>query len=331
MESGELQLHPAPFHLLHELQVITETYSARAPEHGLAFTSLIQPSLEGLVIGDSVRLSQVLHNLLGNAFKFTPLGGTITLAVERIHGTQKIQFTIHDTGPGVPLAEQETIFEIFTQGSVAGSRPEGVGLGLAIARQLARAMDGDIVCRSGTESGSAFIFTATLPSQLSAVQDGTASAPAPGRKSNYAGHTIYIADDDQINALVHGSVVRSIGCDLEVFSNGQALVDRFTSTDKRPAAILLDWDMPILDGRSATLAIRSHELRLGLSPVPIIGLSANPSPAYSMAGIQAGMTMFLTKPCSPVDLAAALTAQIGRQAAPAADGIPSNRPAWSSD
>lgn len=331
MDSGELQLHPAPFHLLHELQVITETYTARAPEHGIAFNALIQPSLEGLVVGDSVRLSQVLHNLLGNAFKFTPLGGTITLSVERIHGTQDIQFTIRDTGPGVPLAEQESIFEIFTQGSVAGSRPEGVGLGLAIARQLARAMNGDIVCRSGTKTGSAFIFTASLPTQLSAVQDATTPPASAARKSNYAGHTIYIADDDQLNALVHGSVVRSIGCDLEVFTNGQALVDRFASTNKRPAAILLDWDMPVLDGRSATLAIRRHELRQGLAPVPIIGLSANPSPEYSMAGIQAGMTLFLTKPCSPAELAATIATQVGHAALPGLEQLPANRPAWSAD
>jgi CheY-like chemotaxis protein len=273
----------------------------------------------------------VLHNLLGNAFKFTPLGGTITLAVERIHGTQDIQFTIRDTGPGVPQAEQESIFEIFTQGSVAGSRPEGVGLGLAIARQLARAMNGDIVCRSGTKTGSAFIFTASLPSQLSVVHDPVAATPSPARKSNYAGHTIYIADDDQLNALVHGSVVRSIGCDLEVFTNGQALVDRYAATEKRPAAILLDWDMPVLDGRSATLAIRRHELRHGLAPVPIIGLSANPSPEYSVAGMQAGMNVFLTKPCSPAELAATMAAQVGHSNSPGIETHPIERPAWSSD
>ena len=314
MESGRLQLQPEPFHLLRELAIITETYAARGPEVGVGFKAYIQPSLEGLVVGDAARIAQVLHNLLGNAFKFTPLGGAITLEVERVPGTPDVQFIVRDTGPGVPESEREAIFEIFTQGSVAGSRPEGVGLGLAISRQLARAMGGDVQCRSAGSIGSAFVFSAELPAQ--AAPAGADPAPAVAApKSTYAGMTVYLADDDERSALVAGSVVRSLGCDLESFTNGADLIDRFVTTAHSPDAIVLDWDMPRLDGRSAALAIRHHERRNNRRPIPIIGLSANPSPTYSLAGLSAGMTVFLTKPCAPHDLAAAITAHIGREAA----------------
>jgi two-component system, sensor histidine kinase len=316
MESGRLQLHPAPFHLLHELSVITETYAARASEVGIGFAAYIQPSLEGLVSGDSARIAQVLHNLLGNAFKFTLLGGKITLEVERIHATSTIQFLVRDTGPGVPESERDTIFEIFAQGSVAGNRPDGVGLGLAISRQLAREMDGDVVCRSGGLVGSAFVFTATLPHQLAAVGHPPAAPPAMAvaRRSQYVGLTVYLADDDPGSALVAGSVIRSLDCDLESFVNGAELLERFITTSERPDAIVLDWDMPMLDGRSTALAIRHHERLHDLRPVPIIGLSANPAPSFSLAGLTAGMTVFLTKPCSPLELAGVLTAHLGRDA-----------------
>lgn len=332
MESGRLQLHPAPFHVLHELSVITETYAARAPEVGVGFKAYIQPSLEGIVTGDSARIAQVLHNLLGNAFKFTPMGGKITLEVERIYTTSTIQFLVRDTGPGVPESERDTIFEIFAQGSVAGNRPQGVGLGLAISRQLAREMDGDVVYRSGGLVGSAFVFTATLPHQLAVVGDQSAmpAATVVARRSQYAGLMIYLAEDDASSALVAGSVVRSLGCDLESFANGADLFDRFITTSKRPDAILLDWDMPKLNGRSAALAIRHHERRNDLRPVPIIGLSANPSPSYSLAGIRAGMTMFLTKPCPPHELAAALTAHLGREPTVAVDNAAIDK-GWTTD
>jgi two-component system, sensor histidine kinase len=329
MESGRLQLHPAPFHLLHELSLITETYTARAPELGVRFNAVIPRSLDGVVVGDSARLAQVLHNLLGNAFKFTPIGGTITLSVERTPGGANLRFTVRDTGPGVPVAERESIFEVFTQGSIAGSRPEGVGLGLAIARQLARAMDGDIVYSSDLDVGSTFVFTAMLPSKLAAISDSTVAMSMPVPKSNYAGLTIYVADDDELNALVHGSVVRAIGCDVEMFENGRLLFDRFTTTDKPPAAILRDWDMPVLDGRATALAIRRYEARNGLSAVPIIGLSANTSP--SMSGIDAGMTAFLSKPCMPGDLAEALTSHIGRETSSGRASPLVTRPSWSDD
>lgn len=324
MESGRLQLHPAPFHLLHELSVITETYAAQAPEVGVGFKAYIQPSLEGLVTGDSVRIAQVLHNLLGNAFKFTPMGGKITLEVERIHATSTIQFLVRDTGPGVLESERDTIFEIFAQGSVAGNRPEGVGLGLAISRQLAREMGGDVVYRPGGLVGSAFVFTAALPHQLAVVghQPAAPAAVAVAPRSKYVGLTIYLADDDPDSSLVAGSVIRSLGCDLESFTNGAEVLDRFITSSKRPDAIVLDWNMPQLDGRSAALAIRHHERSNDLRPIPIIGLSANPSPSYSLAALKAGMTAFLTKPCAPHELAAVLTAHLGREAVVSLNGDP---------
>lgn len=328
MESGRLQLHPAPFNLLHELCLISETYAARAPEVGIGFKAFIQPSLDGMVVGDAARISQVLHNLLGNAFKFTPLGGRVTLEVERMQTSSSIQFVVRDTGPGVPEDEREAIFQTFTQGTVAGTRPKGVGLGLAISRQLAREMAGDIHYRPGGATGSVFAFTANLPVKLSVVGHDSAAPVAIPRRSQYAGLTVLLADDDPGSSLVAGTVIRSLGCDLETFSNGADLVEHFIKATRRADAIVLDWDMPKLDGREAAMAIRHHERKEHLRPIPIIGISANPSPAYSLAGIRAGMTVFLTKPCPPEDLARALTEHIGREAIVAAD---TKHDSWSTD
>jgi CheY-like chemotaxis protein len=313
MESGKLQLVPQPFNLRQELDSIAATYGARAPEVGIGFVAYIQPSLAGLVVGDKGRLAQVLHNLLGNAFKFTPLGGSVSLSVERLHGTDTIQFLVRDSGPGVAESEQEAIFDPFTQGSFAGSRPEGVGLGLAISRQLARAMLGDVVCRPVVPSGSEFTFTAVLPVYVPALGDRPLPSDVAKPRSSVAGLTVYVADDDSLNALIHGSVVRSMGCELETFGDGQQLVERVLNASASPAAIVLDWDMPVLDGRAATLAIRRHEQASGSRPVPIIGLSANSLPSYRVAGLEAGMTLFLTKPCAPQVLVDALKSVLERQ------------------
>ncbi len=313
IEGGRLQLRPLPFNLLHELSIVSAAYQERANEVGVSFKAYLQPSLLGFVMGDGARVTQVLHNLLANAFKFTPWGGQITLEVERISETSSVQFVVRDTGPGVAEIDRIPIFEIFEQGNQGDTRPGGVGIGLAISRQLARQMGGDVVYRPGGLVGSAFVFTANLPQQTIAEHSDAPEIAATLPKSAYSALTIYLAEDDPTSSLVAATVIRSLGCYLEDFSDGKALLERFKGTSTRPHVIVLDWDMPTLNGYDTTLAIRAHEARNNLKPVTIICLTANPAPTFKMAGKKAGMNALLTKPCAPHELAAALSENIGRE------------------
>ena len=314
IEAGRLELKLAPLDLAREIMLLRETYHARAMEAGIRFTTLTRGTVDSWVTGDDVRVAQVLHNLLGNAFKFTPLGGEVSLTVRREPGSAMVEFEIRDSGPGIAAQETERVFEIFVQGSArAGSRPEGVGLGLSIARQLARAMGGDVRCISEPGKGSNFVFSARLPlADIDGPKDKPESTRLEASRRQSPGRTVAIAEDDALSALVSASTVRRLGFDIEEFGDGRALVARLTRAGGRPDLVLMDWDMPRLNGKHATIAIREHERAHGLPPVPIIGLSANASPGYAAAARRAGMDEFVAKPCPPAELAKLIEAFISR-------------------
>jgi signal transduction histidine kinase/ActR/RegA family two-component response regulator len=307
IEAGRLELKHEPMDLQRELTLLRGTWSARADEIGVRLIVDVEAGVGRWVNGDAVRVMQVLGNLVGNAFKFTPLGGSIEVQVARPQQGDSVSFKVRDSGPGVPMQDVERIFEAFVQGrDPSGSRPDGVGLGLAISRQLARAMGGDVQCTSTVGSGATFEFTAELPVLRQVPQEargvfiGTRARQTPGRIG--AGKTVLIVDDDSSSRLVAATALRQLGCEVEEIEDGVRLLKR-VKAGRRPAAVVLDWDMPGLDGCQAALAIREHEAAKGLDPVPIVGLSANAAPEFASRAMQAGMDEFLVKPCSPVDLA----------------------------
>ncbi|HEY2928434.1 hybrid sensor histidine kinase/response regulator, partial [Piscinibacter sp.] len=314
IEAGRLELKLAPLDLAREIMLLRETYHARAMEAGIGFTTLTRGTVDSWVIGDDVRVAQVLHNLLGNAFKFTPLGGEVGLTVRREPGSAMVEFEIRDSGHGIAAGETERVFETFVQGSArAGSRPEGVGLGLSIARQLARAMGGDVRCISEAGKGSTFVFSARLPlADVDWPKEEPESTRLEASRRQSSGRTVAIAEDDALSALVSASTVRRLGFDIEEFGDGQALVSRLTRSGVRPDLVLMDWDMPRLNGKQATLAIREYERAHELPQLPIIGLSANASPGYAAEARRAGMDEFVAKPCPPGELAKLIEAFIGR-------------------
>jgi signal transduction histidine kinase/FixJ family two-component response regulator len=302
MEQGRLKLQLVPFSFDTEISLLRETYLARAHETGLRFELELSGDIRTPVIGDSVRVGQVLHNLLGNAFKFTPLGGTVRLSVHRSAGSDYVLCDVEDTGPGIPKEELETIFEVFEQGAPSDSgrsRPEGAGLGLAIARQLARAMGGDVFCESEVGKGSSFSFTAKLPI---APGSDAETAPSAARRSTQvmgAGRTVAIVDDDSTSCLVAATALRGIGCHVDEYPDGHAVLKAVLTTHDRPDVVLMDWDMPHVNGGEATRLVRSFEQRHALPRLPIVGLSASALPSVEAASKAAGMDAFLAKPCSP--------------------------------
>ncbi len=308
IKSGRLDLVKTPLDLPRQLDLLRATYQTRANESGIQFTIATAGNIQTTVEGDAVRIAQVLNNLLGNAFKFTPLGGKVSLTVSRADHSDIVEFEIEDTGPGIPAEEISRVFEIFTQGQHGPrARPEGVGLGLAIARQLANAMGGDVLCRSQVGKGSVFTFAVPLPiSEAAADEQASLAAPTASKRARTlfgTGQTVAIADDDVTSSLVCASVLRRMGCNVEEYANGRLLLDRILRRGAMPDLIVMDWDMPQVDGTTATRRIRAHESAQGLSSVPIIGISANAASGSEKLALAVGMNAFIAKPCSPEDIA----------------------------
>lgn len=313
VRSGKLELELQRVDFRRELNLLRETYSNRADESGMGFSMTVAEGVGRWVVCDEVRVAQVLHNLIGNAFKFCPMGGRIRLNVDRPDGGDLVSFTVADSGPGLSAEDIGRVFEAFVQGSgPAGARPQGVGLGLSIARELARAMGGDVVCTSQPGQGAEFVFTARMPAAaaempLDLARQQAADALVAGRPLGL-GQTIVVADDDEPSLLVAVSAARTMGFQVDECRDGTTALRRLAVLSSRPAAAILDWDMPGMDGRAVTVALRRFEAEHRLEPIPVIGVSANGAVQDALAAVSNGMTVFLSKPSPPEEIAHAIAA-----------------------
>jgi CheY-like chemotaxis protein/anti-sigma regulatory factor (Ser/Thr protein kinase) len=251
------------------------------------------------VLGDISRLRQVLLNLIGNAIKFTELGG-VTVCVRR--AGELVTVAVQDSGIGIPEAEQERIFDAFHQiESSFDRRFTGTGLGLTISRELARAMRGDLVCRSQVGAGSTFTLTLCLPR---AATPATVATVPGDLGASLRGHVL-LAEDNEVNALVARSVLERAGLRVEVVEDGAAALERST-TAPLPDLVLMDCQMPVMDGFEATRRIRAFEQRGGRARLPIVALTANAYEADRERCLAAGMDEHLPKPFRDQELMAVL-------------------------
>jgi CheY-like chemotaxis protein len=312
IESGRLELHPAPFDLVVELRQLVDLYRERTAATAVSFALEAQLPASCWVIGDAARVRQVLHNLLGNAVKFTKQGW-IKLAVSR--GAQgETRFIVTDTGPGISAEDQVTIFQAFAQTASVAMQPDvGTGLGLAISRELAQAMGGQVTVESIIGVGSKFEFMASLPAADAPVVDEDArvqaanSATAPHR---FAGYRVLLAEDNDVNALIAEAALQHLGIEVFRVSSGRDAVARALGP-QRPHAVLMDLRMPDLDGLAATREIRAKEEAARISRVPIVALTANSSRDDVDSCQAAGMDGFLSKPFSEEGLVRELAAHLG--------------------
>jgi two-component system, sensor histidine kinase len=265
---------------------VSDLLSAVAAEKGLGFRVLLQPPLPARACGDASRIKQVLHNLLGNAIKFTREGG-ITLEVAATHAG--LQFTVRDTGQGIAAEEAERIFDAFAQAGEGPARRAGTGLGLTISRQLARAMGGDVRYVGNPEGGAAFVFSVTAP-HLAALDDDPPGAWS-ARSFQLEGHVL-VVDDSPVNAMVAGGMLERFGLRVDVAEDGEQALQRLANTPYD--AVLMDCQMPGLDGFEATRRWRAQE-----GParrLPIIAVTANAVPGDRERCLSAGMDDYLAKP-----------------------------------
>ena len=306
IEAGQFALHEAPFDLADELDRVAEVFTLRAADKGLQFKLQLELPRPCWVRGDAARLRQVLHNLLGNAVKFTARGGlSLRAAPGLVPGS--VRMTVGDSGPGMNSDEIARVFEPFQQAGAA-RLTEGVGLGLTIAREIAIAMGGNVTVQSRPGAGSAFHFDALLPAVPAPVP---AAAPAPASTVPLP-RRVLVVDDDEVNALIAGALLHSLGVGHEHVSDGQQAVQRALRADDRPELVLMDCRMPVMDGLAATAEIRRQEALLELPRLRIVALTAADADADRAACLAAGMDQVLGKPFTREQLA-----QVLREASPA--------------
>jgi len=302
IEAGQFAMRSERFELGTVIQNLADLYTVRAVDKGLDFTLNLQLDIPCWVTGDPARVRQVLHNLLGNAVKFTQRG-SITLTLVRDAESGRLSAEVQDTGPGIEASELVQVFEAFRQVGSAAARPfEGTGLGLTIARDIAQAMGGDISMRSTVGVGTCALFTALLPA--AAAPDASAEPPLPGSTAGPAAGTcrVLIAEDDDVNAVIATAYLEHMGVTAERVKDGRQAVRHALREIDRPDLVLMDCRMPSMDGMAATREIRAQERSLGLPRVPVIALTATTSDINRQLCLNAGMDAFMSKPYTKEDL-----------------------------
>jgi two-component system, sensor histidine kinase len=305
IESGHLAMQRQPFELAAQVDQVAAVHAMRADDKGLQFEQVLQFERPQWVSGDPARFRQVLHNLLGNAIKFTPQG-QVRLTVQRLRGDGGlVQVSVADSGPGISPQELDHVFEAFRQSGTTPAGPlEGAGLGLTIARELARAMGGDVVAQSTVGCGSTMTFTAQLP-----ITAAPAAAPVPLQPPALAaarGAHVLLAEDDDVNALIATAYLERMGVQVERVADGRMAVIKAMRSSRRPDLVLMDCRMPAMDGYAATRAIREREAALGLSPLPVVALTATVTDDDRRSCMEAGMSDFVSKPFTLEELSALL-------------------------
>ena len=305
IEAGKLELEDTAFSLRDTVDRTLALVADRARDKGLALVADTS-AVPDAWTGDATRISQALLNLLANAIKFTEHGRVALRVqiVQELNDLRLLRFAVSDTGIGIDAATLARLFAAFEQADASTTRRHGgTGLGLAITQSLARLMGGDAGASSTPGQGSEFWFTARLRPAPSAQRDrsGPAASAEAALRAGCAGSRLLLAEDNEINQIVAAELLRSVGLVVDIEADGQAAVQRVRSQPYD--LILMDVQMPLLDGVQAARAIRQLP---GRRHTPIVALTASSLAEDHKACLDAGMNEVLIKPIDPAALFAAL-------------------------
>ena len=305
IEAGGLVLEKIPYDLLDTLESVRSIILERAGAKGLEFFAELAPDLPRHVIGDPTRLRQVLINLLGNAVKFTERGSVrLAVAIE----PDWLALDVRDTGVGMDEAGLARLFQPFAQADETITRKYGgTGLGLLISKELVEAMGGAIEVESTPGVGTCFHIR--LPLRVASVAAPGQAAAVPGPLSSLAALVkgrILLVDDNRVNQQLGSAMLRRLGLEFDVAGNGLEALRSIEGGDY--ALVLMDMEMPEMDGLTATREIRRREATLTGQRLPIIAMTANALAEDRELCFTAGMDGYISKPIS----LAAMEAEIGR-------------------
>jgi two-component system sensor histidine kinase/response regulator len=296
IEAGDLEIKPTVFSLAEVTDSLRTMMIAMVEQRGLELIFRQSPDLPTLLVGDSIRLSQILRNLISNSIKFSE-HGKIIVAIDGVERTQThtaLRFSVYDSGIGISPEQLARLFQAFSQGDGSTIRRYGgTGLGLIICKRLVEAMGGRIVVDSTPGRGSTFSFVLNFdlpahPAHRPVNEDAMMeSAPSP----RLAGVRVLIVEDNPVNQAVAEGILASAGAISAIAANGREAVDLLRT--RTFDAVLMDLQMPEMDGYSATRAIRTE---LGLTRLPIIAVTAHALEEEKLRCREVGMSEHLSKP-----------------------------------
>jgi signal transduction histidine kinase/CheY-like chemotaxis protein len=305
IEAGRLTLDPAPFDLMSLVDDVVRLLKERADAKGVALRWARPAAVPAAFVGDAGRIRQILLNLVGNAVKFTERGHVcVTLQVWLDGGeAAQVSVAVEDTGIGIPADKLGAVFEKFTQADASTTRRYGgTGLGLAISRQLAELMSGQLSVESCLGRGSTFTLRLPLPVAAAGLVPDTTnrteptqareSLLQPRRQAAADSLRVLVAEDNAVNQRVATRMLEKLGCRVSVAENGQQAIERLSEADYD--LVLMDCQMPVMDGYEATALIRAISNRV--ARVPIVAMTAHALPGDRERCLAAGMDDYLSKP-----------------------------------
>lgn len=292
LEAGRLVITPYDFELEDEIRQSLKMVSCQASKKGLQLILQVDPDIPKVLHGDAARIRQIITNLLSNAVKFTSQG-RVSLAVSSLEDG-KVEFAVKDTGIGIPAAALKTIFDSYSQVDGSYTRAQtGTGLGLAISKQLAVQMGGDLTVESELGAGSCFVLRLALPKAETECIKASESRLIEDEGEGL-GLKILLAEDNTMNRVLAESFLQKLGCECRPAADGREAVEAFEAEEFD--LVLLDIQMPEMDGMEAAQLMRTHEG--GGRRTPIIALTAHATEGWKEKCLEANMDDFLTKPLS---------------------------------
>jgi len=303
IESGKLKLEKIGFNIKYQLGAVLDTFQFQCKEKGIELKSSVSPEADKVLLGDPVRLNQILINLISNAVKFTHIGEiSVDVSVAKVKdGLHYIETTVSDTGVGIQEDKVHRIFESFTQADESVTRRYGgTGLGLSIVKQLVELQSGTLTVSSKESKGTSFTFT--IPYESGTQEDLLKRHSNEVKDTpihSFEGLKVLLVEDNDINRLYALNILKKWKCEVDGAENGYIALEKLKSIDYD--IVLMDVQMPIMDGYEATISIR-NTLPEPKKNVPIIALTANAIKGDNEKCLEIGMNDYLPKPFQPEDL-----------------------------
>lgn len=303
IEAGEISLEETPFNLEDSLKNVVNLFVPLGNKKGVAINYNYDPKCSTNVIGDSMRLSQIITNLLGNALKFTDKG-SVTLSVKAEEQDEDhclFHFTIEDTGTGIPLDMQGQLFKKFFQGDTSTSRKYGgTGLGLAVSKSLAEIMNGNLFFTSTPGRGSSFTVAIPLKLSMAGATQVNQNRPLASIRpiADFSPYKFLVVDDHPVNMLFIKKILKKMGViNIDEATTGLQALQKLAHNCYD--LVLMDCQMPEMDGLDASRTHRLREQALGCERTPIVAVTASATESAREICIQAGMDDYITKPLNP--------------------------------